>query len=159
MIQIQVTEVCSCNDPGMSLWILILLIILFVVFARVDSRDYSGRPARKWNFWIGPSPQDGEKQARFMLRRALASLAAFSVVALILYFVPSIPDERAGFRGDESIVSLVVFILCAPLALMAFVVFAVSLFRTAILAIFRRGYVFDESAGKFRWPESQSVPR
>lgn len=139
----------------MSLWIIVLLIILFFVLARVDSRDYSGQPVKKWNIWIGPLPQDGEKQARYMLRRAGAALASFIVMALIMYFIPSIPDEGTSFSGDESIVSLVVFILCAPLAAMAFVVFAVSLLRTAILAMFRRGYVFDEKAGKFQWPESQ----
>ncbi len=149
MIQIQVAGLCSCDDLSMSLWIVILLVMLFVVLARVDSRDYSGRPVRKWNIWIGPLPQDGEKQARYMLRRALASLASFIVAALILYFVPSIPDRGAGFSGDESIFSLVVFVLCAPPAVMALVVFSVSLLRTAILTIFRRDFVFDQKAGKF----------
>lgn len=142
----------------MSLWIIILLVILFVVLARIDSRDYSGQPVKKWNIWIGPLPQDGEQQARFMLRRASASLAAFLVMALIWHFVPSIPDDGTSVSGDESIVSLVVLIFCAPLAVMAFAVFAVSLLRTAMLAIFRRGYVFNKKAGKFQRPESQSVP-
>lgn len=133
--------------------------MLFVAIVRVDARDYSGQPVKTWNVWIGPLPQDGEKQARYMLRRTLVSLASFLVMALVLYFVPSIPDERTSFSGDESIVSLIVFIFCTALAVMAFVVFAVSLLRAAILAIFRRDYLFDEKAGKFQRQESQSVPR
>ena len=143
----------------MSMWIVILLIFLLVVVARADSRDRSGQPVRKWNIWLGPSPKGGETQIRYLLRRALAALATFAVMAMILYLVPPMPDEGTSFRGDESIVSLVALIVCIPLAGMAFVVFATSLLRTAILAVFRRNYVFDEVAGNFQRAVSQSVPR
>lgn len=159
VIQVLAVGLRSCNYANMSMWIVILLICLLVVLARVDSRDQSGQPVRKWNIWFGPSPKSGETQIRYLLRRALAALATFAVMVMILYFVPPTPDEGTSFRGNESIVSLVAVIVCTPLSGLAFVVFATSLLKTAFLAVFRRGYVFDEVAGIFQRTVNQSVPR
>jgi hypothetical protein len=133
----------------MSLWILLAVMLLLVVMARVDSRDRSNRPTRSWNIWFGPKPREGETRSRYTLRRALAALTVLVILAIPLLFVSPPPDEGTSFSGDESIAGMAVFMIFAPLTVMAFVSLLALLCSALVSAIFRRRHVFHGAAGEF----------
>lgn len=134
----------------MSVWISIIVVLLvLLLLACLDARGPSNLPVRSWNVFIGPKPRDGEAQALYTLRKALAALVMAAVVVLPLFFVSAPPDEGARFSGNESTIDLAVFIICAPLAAMAFLTVFASLFSAMIYAIFRRRHVFDSERGAF----------
>ncbi|MGI9205295.1 MAG: hypothetical protein ACR2Q3_14865 [Woeseiaceae bacterium] len=134
----------------MTVWISIIVVLLVLwLLARLDVRGSSNLPVRSWNIFIGPKPRDGESQVQFSLRKALVALVTTAVVTLPLLFVSAVPDEGADFSGNESIIDLAVFIICGPLAAMAFLTVVASLFSTMVSAIFRRRKIFDSETGAF----------
>lgn len=133
----------------MSSWTVIVVVLLLVVVARADSRDRSNRPTRSWNIWFGPKPREGETRSRFALRRALAAMAALVIVAIPLLFASPPPDEGTSFSGDESVVGMAVFMIFAPLTVMASVSLLALLCSSLVSAIFRRRHVFHGAAGEF----------
>ena len=133
----------------MGLWIVLGLVLLLWVVMRADSRDRANLPTRSWNVWIGPKPRDGETRARYALRRALVAAIAAVVLVLPLFLISALPDEGASFSGNESILSLVVFIICMPLTAMAIVTLVMALLSAMVSAVFQRHHVFDGAAGEF----------
>ena len=133
----------------MSLFGVIGLVLLLAFMVRADSRDRVNLPTRSWNVWFGPKPREGESPALYSLRRALAASIAAAVLAIPMFFVSGPPDEGTSFSGDESVVDLVVFIICMPLTAMAVVTLLMALLRAAVSAVFQRRHVFDISAGQF----------
>lgn len=134
----------------MTIWISIIVVLLvLLLLACFDTRGPSNLPVRSWNIFIGPKPRHGETQALYTLRKALAVLVMMAVVALPLFFVSTPPDEGTGFSGNESIIDLAVFMICAPLSAMAFLTVVASLFSAMIYAIFRRRHIFDSETGAF----------
>ena len=131
----------------MTLWIAFSVVLLLLALARADSRDRSNRPKRAWNIWFGPTPREGESRARYTVRRALAALSALVLVAIPLAFVSPPPDEGTSFSGNESVVELAVFMICMPLTAMALVSFLALIWSSVMSVVFRRGHVFDTSAG------------
>lgn len=134
----------------MSIWIAIIVVLLVLwLLIRLDVRGPSNIPTRSWNIFIGPKPRDGETRARYALRKAIAALVAAVIAALPLFFISALPDEGSSFSGNESIIDLVVFIICAPLAAMSILTVLASLFHAMICAIFRRRHIFDPEINAF----------
>lgn len=134
----------------MSIWISIIVVLLVLwLLVRLDVRGPSNLPIRPWNIFIGPKPRDGETQALYTLRKALAALMTTAIVALPLFFVSAPPDEGTSFSGNESPIDLVVFITCAPLAAMASLTVVASVFNAMVYAVFRRGHIFDSQSDAF----------
>lgn len=131
------------------MWIVAVILVLLAALSLADSRNRSNLPTRSWNVWIGPKPQAGESRARFTLRRAFAALLTLAVVAAPLFFVSAPPDEGTSFIGDESTRNFVVFLICAPLAAMAFISLCALLFSALVSAILRSDETFDEVTGEF----------
>ena len=132
----------------MHIWLLFIALALITLYY-ADARDASNRPTRSWNIWFGPKPREGESRARYTLRRALTTLVAFGIVAIPLMFVSAPPDEGTSFSGSESIVGMTVFMVFAPLAVLAFVSFFGLLFSSLVSVIFRHHQVFRVESGKF----------
>jgi hypothetical protein len=132
----------------MNIWVLITVLALISLYY-ADARDASNRPTRSWNIWFGPKPREGESRARYTLRRALATLVAFITVVIPLMFVSAPPDEGTSFSGNESIIGMAVFMIFAPLTVMAFVSFVGLLFSSLVSVIFRRHQVFHVESGEF----------
>ena len=133
----------------MGYWILLAVLLLFWGLSRADSRNRSNLPTRNWNIWIGPKPNEGEARARYTLRRALAAALALLIVSLPLFVISAPPDEGPDFSGQESTVEFAVFLICAPLAVMAFLTLCALLFSALVSAIFRDDHVFDIETGEF----------
>ena len=133
----------------MGLWIIAGILLFFWVLARADSRNRSNLPTRRWNIWFGPKPKEGEGRARYTLRRALAAAATLVAVSLPLFVVSAPPDEGTSFSGHESTVGFAVFLVCAPLAAMAFFTLFALLFSALVSAFFREDHVFDVDSGDF----------
>ncbi len=133
----------------MGLWIILTVLLFFGVLARLDTRNRSNLPTRSWNIWFGPKPREGEGHARFTLRRALTAAVTLVAVSIPLFVVSAPPDEGTGFSGHESTVGFAVFLVCAPLAAMAFFMLFALLFSALVSAIFRDDHVFDVDAGEF----------
>ena len=131
------------------MWIVIGVLVAFAVLARADSRNRSNLPTRSWNLWIGPKPREGEGRARYTLRRALAAGVALVAVSIPLYFVSAPPDEGPDFSGNESTFEFAIFVVCGPLAVMAFFTLCALLFSALVSAIFREDHVFDIETGEF----------
>ena len=133
----------------MGLWIIVAVLLVFWGLSRADTRNRSNMPTRSWNLWIGPKPREGEGRARYTLRRALAAGITLVVVSIPLYFVAAPPDEGTSFSGQESTVEFAVFLICVPLAAMAFFTLFALLFSALVSAIFREDHVFDIETGEF----------
>lgn len=131
------------------MWILIVVLMLFALLARADSRDTTNLPTRRWNIWFGLKPREEETRVRYTLRRALAALVTLVAVVIPLLFAPEPPDEGTSFSGDESVVGMALYMLFAPLTAMAVVTLIVLLFSALVSAVFRRRYRFDSAAGEF----------
>ncbi len=143
----------------MTVWIIIAVLIGFLLLARLDVRGPSNLPVHAWNVFFGPKPKDGETQAAYSLRKAIAALAATAILALPLFFVSAIPDEGADFSGNESVVDLAILIIFAPLTAMALLTAIGSLLATLVCAVFRRRHVFDPESGTFVHRRDATVVR
>ena len=127
----------------MTVWISIIVVLFgFLLLARLDVRGPANLPVRSWNVFFGPKPRDGETQAGYTLRKAIAALITTVVVAIPLFFLSALPDEGANFTGNESTFELLVFIIFAPLATMSAFSVVGSVFGTLILAVFLIKIVF-----------------
>lgn len=133
----------------MIAWVVVGLVLLLALVSWADARNRANLPKRSWNLWIGPKPQEGEGQARYTLRRALA--AAITLVALVipLFFASPPPDEGTSFSGNESMLGMAMFMVFGPLAAMSFIAVFATLFSALMSALFRRHHVFDSAAGRF----------
>ena len=151
------TIVNPVNDPmrgnrenkQMGIWIVIAIVLVFVALARMDSRNRSNLPTRSWNLLIGPRPREDESRARYTLRRALAAAVALAVLATPLFLISAPPDEGPDFSGKESTLEFAVFVVCGPLAVMAFFTLCTLLFSALVSAILRSDQVFDTETGEF----------
>ena len=133
----------------MGLWIVLSVVLLLVILARADKRNRSQLPTRSWNVWFGPKPRDGERRARYTMRRAGAAMVALLVLAVPLFLIAAPPDEGTSFVGDESTVGFAVFLIFGPLAAMAFISMFALLFSALMSAIFRDDQFFDPDTGEF----------
>ena len=133
----------------MVAWVLIGLVLLLALVSWADARNRASLPTRSWNIWIGPKPQEGEAQARYTLRRALAATATLVFLIIPLFFISAPPDEGASFTGNESMLGMAVFVVFAPLAAMAFITVVATLFSSLVSVVFRRHHVFDSNVGEF----------
>ena len=79
----------------------------------------------------------------------VAVLVALAILAIPLYFASAPPDEGTSFQGDESTFGMALFMICAPLAAMAFISMRALLFSALVSAIFRDDHVFNVDTGEF----------
>ena len=149
MKQVAAARHTTCDDAEMGLWIVLALVLFLWFVMRADSRDRVNLPTRSWNIWFGPKPREGESRARYSLRRALAATIAAIVLALPLFIVSPPPDEGTSFSGNESIVDLLVFMICMPLSAMAVVTLLMALLNALVSVVFQRRHAFDGATGEF----------
>ena len=134
----------------MGIWVVIAIVLVFVVLSRLDSRNRSNLPTRDWNVWIGPKPREEESRARFTLRRAVAAAVALVVLSTPLFLISRLPDEGPDFSGQESTFDFAIFVVCGPLAVMAFLTLCTLLFSALVSALLRSDQVFDTETGEFQ---------